>query len=70
MRVVECSLRRLDVRGYQRGHPLEPVGREGAAECEPAVDAHPRVPLPLPPHEALRPQVRLLHGAEAERGLS
>eukprot|EP00966_Prymnesium_polylepis_P303104 7001773-Prymnesium_polylepis.1 len=66
LREVEGDLRRLHVRGRQRGDALEPVRRVRAAKGQAPVDAHARRAAVAPPHEALRPVVRLLHGAEPE----
>ena len=62
---VECCYAGLDVRGYDGGDALEPVRGERAAKAEPTVDVDDCVAVVVPPEEALRPQVGMLHGAEA-----
>eukprot|EP00965_Chrysotila_dentata_P180415 5955614-Pleurochrysis_carterae.AAC.2 len=65
LRLVEPRMLALRPRRYQRGQPLESVWGERPAKAHSPVHFHGRATLFVPPHEALGPDVRPLHRAEA-----
>jgi hypothetical protein len=66
---VEARLQVLRVGRHEGGHALEAVRRECATEAHAPIEGSAGAAVGVPPHEALRPQVRLLDGAEAVRRL-